>query len=54
MIFRCGTNKRGKAALIIVWHAYVWGNWKTRNEYVFRNGTVTVDEVVEYIKLLSW
>jgi hypothetical protein len=53
MLLGSGSNKRTRAAWILVWNAYVWGIWKTRNKFVFRNGTAPVDEVVEYIKLQS-
>lgn len=38
----------------LIWYASLWVIWTVRNEIVFNNGTLEVDDVVERIKVLSW
>ncbi|GAU48811.1 hypothetical protein TSUD_406440 [Trifolium subterraneum] len=50
----CGSNKKRKKGFSIVWLAFVWALWQARNDRVFNNKEVKVEEVVVYIQRLSW
>jgi hypothetical protein len=50
----CGSNKRRRKGLAVVWSAYVWAVWKARNDRIFNNRLFEVVEVVELIQRLSW
>ncbi|MCH82386.1 LINE-1 reverse transcriptase like, partial [Trifolium medium] len=50
----CVTNKKEKAGMCLIWNAFMWTVWKRRNDYVFNNVAVIVEEVVEQIKVVSW
>jgi len=47
---RCGKLKRGAD----IWHATVWVIWIARNDRIFNNKVLEVDDIVEQIKVLSW
>lgn len=32
----------------------MWSLWKCRNDIIFRNKTLDVDEVIDYIKFKAW
>ncbi|GAU48208.1 hypothetical protein TSUD_304880 [Trifolium subterraneum] len=49
-----GCNKKTRKGLSIVWMAYIWVLWRTRNDRVFNNVDRSVDEVVDRIQHLSW
>ncbi|PNX88953.1 TSL-kinase interacting protein [Trifolium pratense] len=49
----CVTNKKEKAGMCLIWNAFIWVVWKRWNDSVFNNGTVTVEEMVEQIKVVS-
>jgi hypothetical protein len=49
-----GSNKRRRKGLAIVWLAFVWVVWKTRNNKVFDNAMVEVPVMVDLVKRLSW
>jgi hypothetical protein len=38
----------------IIWHAVIWVIWNCRNNIIFNNVGVDVEDAVENIKLLSW
>lgn len=38
----------------LIWHAVVWVVWKSRNERIFNNKIIGVEEMVDQIKVLSW
>jgi hypothetical protein len=50
----CGIDKRGKKGMMLIWHAFVWTIWKTRNEKIFNNGVIDAEEMTETIKRVSW
>jgi hypothetical protein len=50
----CGSNKKRRKGLAVVWMAYVWAVWKVINDRIFNNGLFEVAEVVELIQRLSW
>ncbi|AES93778.1 hypothetical protein MTR_5g007390 [Medicago truncatula] len=47
-------TKELKRGFRIIWHASIWAIWKTRNNIIFNNAGIEVQEVVEEIKMLSW
>jgi hypothetical protein len=47
-----GSNKQRRKGLAIVWIAFVWVVWKTRNNKVFDNATVDVLVMVDLVKRL--
>jgi hypothetical protein len=49
-----GAGKKGRKGMMLLWHAYIWTVWGMRNNKVFNNGIVDVDEAVESIKRVSW
>jgi hypothetical protein len=38
----------------LIWHAVIWVVWKSRNNRIFNNITIGVEEMVDQIKMLSW
>ncbi|XP_058783214.1 uncharacterized protein LOC131657880 [Vicia villosa] len=38
----------------IIWLATVWSLWNTRNNFIFNNCDIVLDEVVVGIKMVSW
>ncbi|MCH80988.1 F-box family protein [Trifolium medium] len=54
MMVGCRAGKRGKKGMMIIWHSFIWTIWQIRNNRIFNNGVIDVDESVETIKRLSW
>jgi hypothetical protein len=54
LLVGCGSNKRRRKGLSIVWLAYVWVVWRIRNDCVFNNRRFEVVEVVDLIQRTSW
>lgn len=49
------TNRKElKRGFRLIWHTTIWAIWNVRNNIIFNNVALDVDEVVEDIKLLSW
>jgi hypothetical protein len=46
--------KKRKKGLALIWHAAVWVLWKVRNDRIFNNKLISVEEVVELIKVTAW
>lgn len=38
----------------LIWLASIWVIWKRRNEVIFNNGVVEIEDLVENIKVLAW
>jgi hypothetical protein len=49
-----GRNKKVRKVHSIVWLASFWVLWRTRNDRIFNNVAVTVDDVMDQIQWLSW
>lgn len=47
-------KKELKRVFRIIWHATIWAIWKARNDIIFKNGVLEVEDVVDDIKRLSW
>jgi hypothetical protein len=54
VLLASGKGKRGKVCLNIIWNSFVWSIWKFRNEFVFNNKVIIVDELVDHIKFQAW
>jgi hypothetical protein len=54
MFVGCGSNKQRRKGFLIIWLAYIWGIWKTRNNCVFNNGVVDRSEVVDLVQREAW
>ncbi|KAK2372488.1 hypothetical protein QL285_073614 [Trifolium repens] len=54
ILLDCAKNKKEKVGLCLIWSAYIWVLWSVRNNCIFNNGAVNLEEVVDHIKLLSW
>jgi hypothetical protein len=50
----CGVGKKGVKGMTVIWHAMMWCIWRTRNNVIFNNGTVDVEQMVDDIKRISW
>ncbi|XP_058733646.1 uncharacterized protein LOC131605289 [Vicia villosa] len=47
-------GKTRKKNLCIIWLATVWMLWNTRNNFIFNNTSLVLDDVIVSIKLVSW
>jgi hypothetical protein len=58
VLFDCfigaASNKKIRGGYYLIWHAVLWRIWCSRNNAIFSNGGIDVEEVVEAIKLTSW
>jgi hypothetical protein len=54
MLLLCAKNKKERGGLCLIWAAYVWVIWSIRNDIIFNNGVLFLDDVVEQVKLVSW
>jgi hypothetical protein len=54
MLVGCGSNRKRRKCLSIVWLAFVWVVWKIRNDRVFNNITVDGLAAVDLIQRLSY
>jgi hypothetical protein len=50
----CGVGKKGRKGMMVIWHAVMWCIWRMRNDVIFNNGTVDVNQLVDDIKRISW
>ncbi|GAU46639.1 hypothetical protein TSUD_246650 [Trifolium subterraneum] len=50
----CVSNKKEKKGICLIWNAFMWVVWKTRNRCIFNNMAAICEEVVEQIKVMSW
>jgi hypothetical protein len=48
------TSLKIRWGFCLIWLATIWVIWKRRNEVIFNNGVVEMEELVENIKVLAW
>jgi hypothetical protein len=49
-----GSSKKRKKGLAVIWHALIWVIWKVRNDRIFNNKLLSVEEVVDMVKVTAW
>jgi hypothetical protein len=54
MLIGCGSNKKRRKGLSVVWLAYIWAVWKARNDSLFNNVPFDGSAVMEMVQRLSW
>jgi hypothetical protein len=54
MFVGCAKDKRAKKGLILIWNIIVWELEKNRNDLIFNNKEMNIEELVDQIKLWSW
>lgn len=47
-------NKKVRKGRRLIWFATLWVLWKARNDNIFNERNLEVDEIVEEVKVLSW
>ncbi|XP_058756321.1 uncharacterized protein LOC131629556 [Vicia villosa] len=47
-------GKMEKKQIGIIWLATIWSLWNSRNNFIFNNSDIVLDEVVVGIKMVSW
>ncbi|GAU29820.1 hypothetical protein TSUD_223660 [Trifolium subterraneum] len=50
----CGSNKKIKKGFSIVWLAFIWVMWRSRNDKVFNNVAGVVEDALNHIQRISW
>jgi hypothetical protein len=51
-VYRIGKN--GHKGVLMVWHAVVWALWRARNDKIFNDKEVNVEELFDKIQISSW
>ncbi|CAJ2647839.1 unnamed protein product [Trifolium pratense] len=54
LVVGCGKNKRSRECLALIWNSLMWTIWKVRNDAVFNNKEVVIEDVVDQVKTQSW
>jgi hypothetical protein len=49
-----GKGKKGKMCLSLIWNSYVWLIWKFRNDCIFSNKDLVIEELIDHVKFQSW
>jgi exonuclease III len=49
---KCG--KKSLKGIRLVWHAVIWVLWRVRNDKIFANKPIVLEEVLDRIKCVSW
>jgi hypothetical protein len=53
VLLNCAKSKSQKRGLCFIWNVYMWVIWRVRNDLIFNSVTVSADDVLDQIKLLS-
>jgi hypothetical protein len=51
-VYRIGKN--GHKGVLMVWHAVVWALWRARNDKIFNDKEVNVEELFDKIQISLW
>jgi hypothetical protein len=54
VLLNCVKAKNQRRGLCFIWNVYMWVLWRCRNDSIFNNVTVSAEDVIDQIKLLSW
>jgi hypothetical protein len=46
-------GRRVRLGMILMWHADVWSMWTSQNDIIFADGSLTIDNLVDKVKLSS-
>jgi hypothetical protein len=49
-----GRGKRNTDCLALIWVSFMWSIWRFRNNVVFNNKVLIIEELVDYIKFQAW
>ncbi|GAU20711.1 hypothetical protein TSUD_231250 [Trifolium subterraneum] len=49
-----GVGRKIRLEWLLIWHATVWTIWNSQNDVIFARGTVSVESLVDKVKLSSW
>ncbi|KAK2456949.1 hypothetical protein QL285_004267 [Trifolium repens] len=49
-----GRGKRNTDCLALIWISFMWLIWRFRNNVVFNNKVLIIEELVEHIKFQAW
>jgi hypothetical protein len=49
-----GRGKRNSDCLAIIWVSLMWSIWRFRNDAVFNNKVLIIEELVEHVKFQAW
>jgi hypothetical protein len=47
-------RKQALRGMTLVWQAVLWALWRSRNDRIFLDKVVELDEIVDRIKFFSW
>jgi hypothetical protein len=40
--------------LSLIWHAFIWSIWRAKNNRIFNDGVIDLEEIFDSIKRISW
>ncbi|GAU42449.1 hypothetical protein TSUD_247910 [Trifolium subterraneum] len=48
-----GMGRKSRLGWLLIWHAAVWSIWISRNDLIFDRGTISIESLVDKVKLSS-
>ncbi|GAU30313.1 hypothetical protein TSUD_211700 [Trifolium subterraneum] len=49
-----GVCRKSRLGWLLIWHAAVWSIWISRNDLIFARGTISVESLIDKVKLSSY